>query len=176
MDAARLCRPRRLAALELPSAFQPCVKHGNSVIDAVRPWPELTVLPMFSPQSLRTEGAATFAAELAFPDASRLGFERDELFPLAGLNPEDADRYLRVSRAVDRLRWLQADIARRYLDGDLEFARAAAALEEEALMPSAVATLKFFNEFRTDISEGDKVLVAGAFVQSRDIFDQRARE
>jgi hypothetical protein len=121
----------------------------NSVLDAVRPWPELTVLPMFSPQSLRTEGAATFAAELAFPDASRLGFERDELFPVAGLNPDDADRYLRVSRAVDRLRWLQADIARRYLDGDLEFARAAAVLEEDALMPSAVATLKFFNEFRT---------------------------
>jgi hypothetical protein len=121
----------------------------NSVIDAVRHWPELTVMPMFSPQSLRTEGAATFAAELAFPDASRLGFERDELFPLAGSNPGETDRYLRVSRAVDRLRWLQADIARRYLDGDLEFARAAAALEEEALMPSAVATLKFFNEFRT---------------------------
>ena len=71
------------------------------------------------------------------------------VFPLAGSNPDDADRYLRVSRAVDRLRWLQADIARRYLDGDLEFARAAAALEEDALMPSAVATLKFFNEFRT---------------------------
>jgi hypothetical protein len=121
----------------------------NSLIDAVRPWPELTVLPMFSPQSLRTEGAATFAPELAFPDASRLGFERDELFPLAGSNPGDAERYLRVSRAVDRLRWLQADIARRYLDGELEFARAAAALEQEALMPSAVATLKFFNEFRT---------------------------
>jgi hypothetical protein len=121
----------------------------NSVIDAVRPWPELTVLPMFSPQALRTEGAATFAAELAFPDSSRLGFERDELFPLAALDPGDADRYLRVSRAVDRLRWLQADIARRYLDGELEFARAAAALEEEALMPSAVATLKFFNEFRS---------------------------
>jgi hypothetical protein len=121
----------------------------NSVIDAVPHGPELTVMPMFSPQTLRTEGAATFAAELAFPDRSRLGFERDELFPIAGLNAADADRYLRVARAVDRLRWLQADIARRYLDGHLEFTRAAAALQEEALMPSAVATVKFFNEFRT---------------------------
>ena len=62
----------------------------NSLIDArfvgAKHWIEYTVQPMFSPQSLRTEGAATFAAELAFPDESRLAFERDELFPLAGLN------------------------------------------------------------------------------------------
>ena len=47
------------------------------------------------------------------------------------------------------LRGRQLDVARRYLDGDLEFARAARELEEGALMPSADATLKFFNEFRT---------------------------
>lgn len=110
---------------------------------------ELTALPLFSPQSLRTEGAATFAPELAFPDAERVRFEREALFPLAGLNPAGVEEYVRISRLVDRLRWLQADVARRYLDGSLEFARAAVVLEEEALMPSADATLKFFNEFRT---------------------------
>jgi len=104
---------------------------------------------MFSPQSLHTEGAATYAAELAFPDESRLAFERDELFPLVGLNAGEADKYLRVSRLVDALRGRQLDVARRYLDADLEFARAARELEEKALMPSADATLKFFNEFRT---------------------------
>ncbi len=110
---------------------------------------ELTVQPMFSPQSLRTEGAATFAPELAFSDAERLQFERDELFPIAGLDGRDAAGYLTVERAVDDLRLVQAGIARQYLDGSLEFARASAALEREALMPSADATLKFFNEFRS---------------------------
>jgi hypothetical protein len=110
---------------------------------------ELTVQPMFSPQSLRTEGAATFAPELAFPDAARLTFERDALFPLAQLDGASAARYLRVERAVDALRLPQADIARQYIDGTLEFARASAALEADALMPSADATLKFFNEFRS---------------------------
>ncbi len=104
---------------------------------------------MFSPQSLRTEGAATFAAELAFPGESRLVFERDVLFPLAGLNPGEAGKYVRISRLVDALRGRQLDVARRYLDGGLEFARAARELEDGALMPSAEATLKFFNEFRT---------------------------
>jgi hypothetical protein len=125
----------------------------NSLIDArlvdAQHWIEYAVQPMFSPQSLRTEGAATFAAELAFEGESRLAFERDVLFPLAGLTPLDADKYLRISRLVDGLRGRQLDIARRYLDGNLEFARAAQELEERALMPSADATLKFFNEFRT---------------------------
>jgi len=111
---------------------------------------ELLVQPMFSPQSLRTEGAATFAPELAFPDEARLRFERDELFPIIGLDPRAAARYLRVERGVDALRLTQAGVAREYLDGRLEWSRAAEALERDALMPSAEATLKFFNQFRSD--------------------------
>ena len=65
---------------------------------------ELLVQPLFSPQSLLHEGASSLAGSLAFPDAARLAFERDELFPLAGLDPAGADRYLRVGRLVDRLR------------------------------------------------------------------------
>ena len=40
-------------------------------------------------------------------------------------------------------------MTRRYLDGALDFPRAAAALEHDALMPSADATLKFVNQFRS---------------------------
>jgi hypothetical protein len=110
---------------------------------------ELSVRPLFSPQSLLHEAAASVASELAFPGATRLDFERDQLFRAAGLDPADADRYVRVARLVDRLHGVQADIARRYLDGELDFPRASAALERDALMPSADATLKFLNQFRT---------------------------
>ena len=110
---------------------------------------ELSVRPLFSPQSLLHEAAASVASELAFPGSARLAFERDQLFPVAGLDPADADRYVRVGRLVDQLHGVQADIARRYLDGDLDFPRASAALERDALMPSADATLKFLNQFRT---------------------------
>ncbi len=105
---------------------------------------------MFSPLAFRTEGAASYAVELAFPDGSRGEFER-ELCRLAGVPDADLERYLAVARLVDRLRWVQVDIARRYLDGGLEFVRAGRALEEEALMPEASteAILKFFNRFRT---------------------------
>ena len=44
---------------------------------------------------------------------------------------------------MDQLHGVQARIARQYLDGELDFPRASAALERDALMPSADATLKF---------------------------------
>ena len=53
----------------------------------------------------------------------------------------------------DRGTWsyrdVHARIARQYLDGELDFPRASEALEREALMPSADATLKFLNRFRS---------------------------
>jgi hypothetical protein len=110
---------------------------------------EFVVRPLFSPQSLLHEAAASLAAEMAFPGPARLAFERDALFPLAGLTPSDAEPYVRVGRLVDQLRGVQSRIARQYLDGELDFPRASAALERDALMPSADATLKFLNRFRS---------------------------
>jgi len=110
---------------------------------------EFLVQPLFSPQSALHEAAATLAPALVFTDEARVAFERDMLFPLAGLDPSGAARHVAVGREVDRLHGVEADVARRYLDGALDFPRAAAALERDALMPSAEATLKFVNQFRS---------------------------
>ena len=111
--------------------------------------PEFVVQPLFSMQSALHEAASSLAPALAFPDAARTVFERDELFPLAGLDPATAARHVAAGRLVDRLHTIEADVARKYLDGVLDFPRAAAVLEREALMPSADATLKFLNQFRS---------------------------
>jgi hypothetical protein len=110
---------------------------------------EFLVQPLFSPQSLLHEAASSLAGALAFPEPARIVFERDELFPLAGLDPAEAARHVRVSRLVDALHGIHADIARQFLDGGLDFPRAAAAFARDALMPSADATLKYLNQYRT---------------------------
>ncbi|HEX9942446.1 MAG TPA: hypothetical protein VGG03_10545, partial [Thermoanaerobaculia bacterium] len=51
-----------------------------------RGWIEFTVYPLFSPQSLIAEGTANYGIEVAFTRADRMAFERDTLFPLAGLD------------------------------------------------------------------------------------------
>jgi hypothetical protein len=110
---------------------------------------DLTVQLRFSPQALVAEGAASIAPQLAFSDADRLRIESTILAGVAGADPNDVGLAFRVARLLDELAAVRGDIAVRYVDGDLEFARAAAALEREALMPSPDPLLKFLNEFRT---------------------------
>jgi hypothetical protein len=122
----------------------------DSLLDARTPGRvEFLVRPLFSPQSMLHEAAASLAPSLAFPEPARLAFERDVLFPLAGLDPAGAALHVRVGRLVDRMSGVQAAISRQYLDGALDFPRAAAALEGDALMPSADGVLKFLNRFRS---------------------------
>ena len=50
---------------------------------------------------------------------------------------------------MDQLHPAELAIARDYIDGRLEFARAATALEDQALMGHPEATLQYLNEFRS---------------------------
>lgn len=120
----------------------------SDVVQKAKRW-ELSVQPTFSPQSFQSEAAATVAADMAFPPEERLHFEQNVLFPLAGLDPRDAAQHIQVERAVEQLANEETQVARSFLDGNLEWARAAAALEDRALMAHAEPTLMYFNEYRT---------------------------
>ena len=85
-----------------------------------RGWVEFTVYPLFSPQSLIAEGTANYGIEVAFPGDERETFERDVLFPLAGLDPSQAAAYARVQALVDRLAYAGNEAARGYLNGAID--------------------------------------------------------
>ena len=114
--------------------------------------PERAVQLMFSPEALESEAAAMLAADVAFSPDERIRVVRDRLLPLAGLDPAGAERHVAVERLVGDLQVVQADVARRYLDGELEFARAVAALEEQALVPHADASVKYINQYRSYVT------------------------
>src|SRR6476661_3285944 len=65
-----------------------------------RGWVEFMVYPLFSPQSLIAEGTANFGIEVAFPSEERTAFERETLYPLAGLDPGKAARYAEVQKLL----------------------------------------------------------------------------
>ncbi|NJD11839.1 MAG: hypothetical protein FIB01_15825 [Gemmatimonadetes bacterium] len=98
-----------------------------------RGWPEYSVYPLFSPQSLIAEGSANYGIELAFPEAERLAFERDVLFPLAGLDPDRTEEYQRVRQLVERLAHAGNEAARQYVDGAIDADAAARWLHTYAL-------------------------------------------
>ena len=114
--------------------------------------PERWVQLTFSPASLVSEASAMEAAGVAFPPAERVQIERDRLFPIAGLPPADVGQHVAVERLVGELQIIQADVARRYLDDELEFVRAVTALENQALVPHAEAAIKYINEYRSYVT------------------------
>jgi hypothetical protein len=116
-----------------------------------RGWVEFTIYPLFSPQSLIAEGTANYGIEVAFPNTERLAFERDVLFPLAGLDSSQADAYARVRTLTDRLAYAGNEAARRYLNGEIDRAAAAAWLTRYAMSSPKAAEQRthFFDTYRS---------------------------
>ena len=116
-----------------------------------RGWIEFTIYPLFSPQSLIAEGTANYGIEVAFPGGERLAFERDLLFPLAGLDPTQAAAYARVRTLVDKLAYAGNEAARRYLNGEFDRAAAAEWLTRYAMASpkSAEQRTHFFDTYRS---------------------------
>jgi hypothetical protein len=107
---------------------------------------EDTIALLHSPASVLREGAANFGIELAFPLTERVAFDRNVLFPLAGLDPSQAARYEHVNALVADLAAAAQPILASYRDGGLSFAAAAAALRADALVSSPEALLRFVDE------------------------------
>jgi hypothetical protein len=82
-----------------------------------RGWIEFTLAPLYGPQSPLDEGGANYGILLAFPDDERAAFERDVLFPLAGLDPSTAAAYEELNDLLRELRFANNEAARDYLDG-----------------------------------------------------------
>jgi hypothetical protein len=116
-----------------------------------RGWPELSVYPLFSPQSLIAEGTANFGIEVAFPGEARTAFERGTLYPLAGLDPAQADRYAEVQSLLQKLSYAGNEAARRYLNGEISRQDAEAWLVRYALMSPerAAQRVRFIDQYRS---------------------------
>ena len=116
-----------------------------------RGWIEFAVYPLFSPQSLIAEGTANYGIQVAFSDADRRRFERETLFPLAGLDPARVDEFYDVVALTKPLSYAGNEAARGYLDGRMDAARAADWLVRFAMNTPAQAAqrVKFFDAYRS---------------------------
>jgi len=112
-----------------------------------RGWQEFSVYPLYSPQSLIAEGSANYGIELAFGGEERLEYERDVLYPLAGLDPDTAAAYWALQIAKQALNGARMTIAQRYLDGDITRDEAIALNQKYQLVSAErAAQMTDFNE------------------------------
>lgn len=116
-----------------------------------RGWPEFSVYALFSPQSLIAEGTANYGIEVAFPGDERVRFERETLFPLAGLDPSTAERYYEIQRLTGKLAYAGNEAARGYLNGTMTKQQAIDWQVRYNLFAPARAEqrVKFFEQYRS---------------------------
>ncbi|HEX9965809.1 MAG TPA: hypothetical protein VGB04_12600 [Allosphingosinicella sp.] len=116
-----------------------------------RGWVEFTLYPLYSPQSFIAEGSANYGKELAFPGDERLRFETAILYPLAGLPAKDASAFGRLEEAIQELAGARFTIARDYLEGRIDRARAVELAQRYQLISRARAeqSVAFTEQYRS---------------------------
>jgi len=105
-----------------------------------RGWVEMSVYPLFSPMSFVAEGSANYGIDLAFPGDEGLAYERDVLFPLAGLDPATTERKARLGALMRKLARAEYTIADAYLAGRIDRAEATRLLMHYILFSEARAS------------------------------------
>ncbi len=140
-------------------------------------WLEYSLYPLFSPQSLIAEGSGNYGIELAFPGDERIAFEKDVLFPLAGLDAADADLYYEIFALTAQLNFAGNEAARDYLNGDITRDKAAEWLQTYSLTPAdkSLQRTRFFDAYRSYVINYNhgKTLVADYVERDDADADQR---
>jgi hypothetical protein len=114
-------------------------------------WKEYEVNPLYSPTSVLSEGSANYGIDLAFPGPERLKFERDVLYPLAGLDPNTAEAYWKMQQMTEALSGARLRIAKMYLDGEVSRAQALELTQKYLLLSPARAeqSVGFTDHYRS---------------------------
>ncbi len=114
-------------------------------------WKEFSVYPLFSPQSLIAEGSANYGIDVAFPGDERVKYEKEVLFPLAGLNAAEADRYYNILGMMGKLSYAGNEAARKYLNGEISREACASYLVKYSLNAPdrALQRTRFMDQYRS---------------------------
>jgi hypothetical protein len=116
-----------------------------------RGWVEFTVYPLYSPLSFIAEGTANYGIDLAFSEADKVAFEREVLFPLAGLNPAGVRDQVALGAALKDLVGARLTIAQMYLDGEIDRETAIGLAQKYQLIsrPRAEQSIRFTETYRS---------------------------
>ncbi|MDB5201564.1 MAG: hypothetical protein JWQ27_973 [Ferruginibacter sp.] len=114
---------------------------------------EVSLYPLFSPQSLIAEGSANFGIDLAFPGNESIEFTKNVLLPIAGLDTSGIARYFAALKAKAALNYARNEVGRGTVDGTMNEAEALRWLKEYCLFSEAgaVKSMSFIKKYRSYI-------------------------
>ncbi|MGG7663018.1 hypothetical protein [Dyadobacter sp. BHUBP1] len=116
-----------------------------------RGWPEISLYPLFSPQSLIAEGSANYGISMAFPGNEQREFCKNVLIPLAGLDTTMANTYFEALAVRSALNYARNEVARGLLDRGMSEQEAKRWLTDYCLLPEkgALDYLRFIRKYRS---------------------------
>ncbi|MDH4092699.1 MAG: hypothetical protein OEV74_18780 [Cyclobacteriaceae bacterium] len=114
-------------------------------------WMEYSVYPLFSPLSLIAEGSANYGIDVVFPGDQRIEFEKEHLFPIAGIDASKANMFYEIQDIRSKLDYAVNETARAYLNGDLSRENAIKQIEKYSLYTpeKAEQSLRFIETNRS---------------------------
>jgi hypothetical protein len=116
-----------------------------------RGWVEISLYPLFSPQSLIAEGSANYGIEVAFPGDEKVKFAKNVLLPLAGLDTTGIDMYFKALAIKGRLNYARNEAARGLINDTMSESKARSYLKKYCLMNDETAdkSISFIKKYRS---------------------------
>lgn len=114
-------------------------------------WLEVSLYPLFSPQSLIAEGSANYGIEMAFPGEEKTSYTKNSLLPLAGLDTTGIDSYFKALSIKGQLNYARNEVGRGLLNGTMSDSIAVQWLLDYTLLnrESAAKGLQFIKKNRS---------------------------
>ena len=114
-------------------------------------WVEISLYPLFSPESFIAEGSANYGIEMAFPGIEKNEFIKKVLLPLAGLDTSGTDAYLQSLEIMRKLNYARNEVAAAFLNNKVTEDSAVNMLSNLGVMgqESAKKSLRFIKYYRS---------------------------
>lgn len=112
---------------------------------------ELSVYPLYSPQSLIAEGSANYGIDVVFPGNDKVIFAKEVLLPLAGLDTTGINLYFHALATKGKLNYVRNEVGRGLLSGTMSEEEAMRWLEDYGLYnkETAVKSIAFIRGQRS---------------------------
>ena len=112
---------------------------------------EVSMYPLYSPQSLIAEGTANYGIDVVFPGDDKIHFTKDSLLPLAGLDTTGITTYFRALAIKSKLNYARNEAARGIINSTMTEEHALQWLQDYALFTPEAASksINFIKENRS---------------------------
>ena len=139
---------------------------------------EISLYPLFSPQSLIAEGSANYGINVVFPGAEKIQFAKNVLLPLAGLDTSGLSTYFKALEIRGKLQYVHTEVARRLINGKMTDKEAVRWTMEYGLFneSDAVRSLAFKKKYRSYVityTFGQDLI--RKYVESKGVADDREK-